>query len=799
MNDLLRELRFAARSLRKSPGFTALAVLTLVLGIGANVAIFTILDTVLLRPPPYFDPGRLVEIDDIYQGRRSGVGQDEFREWVAKASLFEGLALVEADEVILRAAGHIDAERIVGNRVSDGFFSVLGAKPLYGRSFLAGEDLPGRANVIVLSHALWRRRFGSDPHVIGTTVTLGETPYTVVGVMPSSFYWMQSKRAEYWRPLGYRSSGRRQHQYDALARLRPGVSLAAAQAQMDVLARSAEERYAAAKGWRIRVLPLGHAASAEARTPLLALTSAVALVLLIACANLASLMTVRSVSRAKEIAVRTALGATRGRLLRQFLVESALLASIGGALGVLLANWMLRTLVVLLTPGISLPPLLALDVRALGFAVVVTALTTMLFGLLPIRRTIRLDLMRIFKASGGGTTIGTTQRRFLDNLVVGEVALATVLLIAASLLVTSLAALFSRDLGFRPEQVLTFEVQLPVTRYDRARQVAFFQNVIERLNSLPGIEEAAATDSLPMSGIYSGTDFQIEGSQAPAEWRQQSAQSSFVTPGYFRTMGIGLLRGRAFAASERAPVVVISETLARRHWPNEDPVGRRIRYGGGADWFTVVGVASDTRYGGPTHEPNPTIYLPDALTTRLPGPSWMFVVVRLGPIADPVLPAIRAVVRQLDPLIAVTRVATMDDLSGRSVAVERSLATLLTTFAVFAVALAAIGLYGVIAYSVQQRTREIGVRLALGAEATQVRNMVLWQGGRAALLGIAIGTTLAFGLTHFISSYLFAVTARDPLIFSIAPVLLMAVALIGVWLPARRAAHIDPAITLRAE
>ncbi len=789
------DTRYALRTLLGSPRFAGVAILMLAIGIGANVAIFTLVDSVLMRALPYRDPGRLVDIDDIYQGRPSGVGQEEFLDWVAQADLFEGLALTDFDATLIRPPGQGDAERIVGQRVSDGFFTVLGARPLHGRAFLPGEDLPGRANVVVLSHALWRRAFGGDPKIVGASITLGDTPHEVVGVMPASFFWVYSMGAAYWRPLGYGSSGRSQHQYAAVGRLKPGVSLEAAQTQMDVLARRGEERYPDAKGWSIRVKPLGHFARAEARTPVLALASAVGLVLLIACANVATLMTVRMVSRSKELAMRAALGATRGRLVRQLLVESALLASMGGGLGVILAVWMLGSVVALLGAGLGLPPSVSLDGRALGFSVALTALTTVLFGLVPAWRTTRLDLVRAFKSSGAGATIDATQQRFLKRVVVAEVALATVLLIAAALLTTSLAQLLSRDLGFSREQILTFHLQPRAAGGAAQRRSGFFDELIERLNVLPGVEAAAATGSLPMSGQYSGSGFEIEGRPSPAEWRRQSAQYCLVTPGYFETMRIGVLRGRGFARGEPTPVVAISDGLARLHWSGEDPVGRRIRGRGSDTWVTIVGVVSDTRYGGPTREPNPTIYVPHGSAAI----SSMFVAVRLEPGMDSLFPTIRGVIREMDSSAVVTRVAMMDELAVRSVAVQRLFAVLLAAFAAFAVALAVTGIYGVIASSVQQRKQEMGIRLALGAEMAQVRNMVLWQGVRASLLGVGIGIALALGLTRFIASYLFGVTARDPLVFTLTPLLVGAMALVSVWLPARRASRVDPAVALRAE
>ena len=792
VGSLLQDLHFAARTFGKAPAFASVAVLTLALGIGGNVAIFTLVDAALLRPLPYPQSDRLVEMDDVYQGRPNGVGQSEFKDWTANAPAFERMALVEFDEAIMPATLHTDAERFIGNRVTDGFFDTLGARALYGRTFLPGEDLPGRAGVIVLSHALWMRQFGGDQRVVGTTITLGETPHLVVGVMPPSFFWVESRSAEFWRPLGYVSSGRTQHQYTAVGRLRPDVPLGTAQAQMDTLARQAEQHYADAKGWSIRVTPLGQEERAAARTPLLLLGVSVGLVLLIACANVASLMAVRTSSRSHEIAIRSALGATRARLVRQLLVESGLLSSVGAVLGLLVGYWVLETLPALLSAGMILPRGIGLALRSVVFCAALAALTTGIFGLVAARRAFGADAAGVIKAGSGGTG-GAIHRRFLGNMVVTEVALATVLLVAASLLIVSLGRLVSRDLGFRTDRVLTFSLRLPAARYTQPQQAAFLRDLLERVAAMPGVEGAAATTALPMSGVYSGSGYEIEGQPAPAEWRQQSAQSATVTAGYFDAMQMRVLRGRGFTTDEQSTAVAISESLARRHWPNEDPIGRRIRYRRSNVWLPIVAVVSDTRYGGPAREPNPTIYHP------MTASSGMFVVVRLGKISTPVLPSIRAAIREMDSSLPVTRVATMDDLIGRSVGLQRLLAWLLGVFAALAAGLAALGTYGVVAYSVQRRTREMGIRLALGADIPRLRNMVLWEGCRLAGAGLVIGVVSALGVTRFISSYLFGVAPRDPVVFTLIPLALGAVALASVWLPARRATRVDPIVALRVE
>ena len=797
MDSLIQDVRYALRSIVRRPVFALLVVLTLALGTGVNIGMFTLLDVLLLRPLPYPEPGRLVALSDVYQGRPSGVGQEESEDWGRGASAFDGLALSENGDGVFAGDGTAEAAHVAGTRVTAGFFQVLGVRPLLGRGFLPGEDRPGHADVVVLGYGLWQRRFGGSLAVVGQSVQIGDGSYAIVGVMPRSFFWIGERAAEFWRPLGYRSSGRLQHQYDAVARLKPGLGLGAAQAQLDVLTRRAAAQYPEAGGWSTVVQPLGHDEAEAVRLPLLVLVMAAGLVLLIACANVASLVLVRTTARTRELAVRAALGAGRVRLVRQILVESGVLAAAGTALGVLAAYWLLGALAAVVPPDIGLPAPSAIDLRVLAFAVAVAALATVLVGLVPARRASEVSVVGELRAAGPAGWAGARQRGLLGRAVVLQVALAAVLLVASGLLLTSLRHLLLQDMGFRRDHLLTLELQLPASRYDDAASGAFFRDFIARLGAVPDVTSAAASTCLPMSGYYSGNGFEIEGRETPVEWRQQSAQSCVFTPGYFTTLGMRLVRGRDPSADQAsdAPVVVVSEELARRFWPNGDPVGRRIRFRGAQPWRTIAGVVSDWRYGGPTSRSGPTIFGLYG-SGRLP---WMFVVLRVRGQPGMAVGAVRRVLREIDPGLPLSRIAPMDDLLAGALTTQRLVTGLLTGFGLLAGLLAALGLYGVLAQSVALRTREIGVRVTLGATRAEVVRMVLGRGLLLAGAGTALGLAAAAASTRALRSLLYGVGALDPFAFAAVAVLLGAVALLASWLPARRAARVDPVVALRYE
>jgi len=796
--DAIRlDLSFALRQLRLNAGFSSAVVLTLALGAGANIAIFSLVDALLLRPLPYADPDRLVSLADLYEGRASGAGQAEFRDWVETATSFEGLALSEYDAAVIPGDGRLDAERVVGSRVTAGFFEVLGARPLLGRTFVPGEDQPGRAGVMVLGHRLWQRRFGGDPGIVGRTVRLDDGIHTVVGVMPASFYWIESKNAEFWRPIGYVSSGRMQHQYGVVGRLRPGVSMDAAQSEMSAIARRAEAAYPNAKGWTVVVSPLGADEAAAARTPLLVLAGAVGLVLLIACANVANLLVARVATRSREMAVRAALGAGRARLARQLLVETGVLAALGCAIGTVVAYWLLPLLVARVPPAITPPVPVGIDARALGFALVLLILTTLVVGLAPVRRLSRPDVFQVLKPAHTMSP-GRSDRRLLGRAVVLEVALAAVLLVSAGLLGTSLAALVRRDLGFRPDDVSTAEVRLPRGAYEGVARAAFVDALLERVATMPGVALVGGTSALPASGYYSGLGFDIEGRPSPAEWRTQSAQLCSVTPGYFRTMGIPLVAGRDLTADDRegAPrVAIVSEGLARRFWPAGDAVGSRIAFRGSTTPLTIVGVVGDTRYGGPARQPNATLYRPYAQAPT----SELFLAARLTASAASIAPAVRRTLRETDPSVSLVRVGSLADLVSGTLTLERIVTTIVVAFSLLALALAAVGLYGVVAQSVTRRTQEIGVRMALGATRGQVLRMVLGEGLAMTGVGLVLGLALAAAATRSLEALLYGVSATDVRVFLAVAAALGLAALAASYVPARRAVSIDPIAALRAE
>ena len=796
MRDLSMDIRYGARTLAKRPVLTATVIAVLALGIGPNVAIFTFLDTLLLRPLPYADPDRLVELTDVYEGQSSGVGQSEYRDWSRNASVFEGLALSELNDAVVSGDSQVVTDRIQGARVTAGFFDVLGAAPLLGRTFLPDEDLPGRAEIIVLGHGLWQRRFGGRPDIVGETLWLDHDPHTVVGVMPADFFWVGSRDVEFFRPLGYLSSGRGQHQYAAVGRLKPGVSLVAARSQMEILARRAEEQYPEAKGWSVLVQPLGAAEAQKSRPPLLVLAVAVGLVQLLACANIGGLMLVRVMSRSSEIAVRTALGARPTRLARELLVECGLLGVAGAGPGLLLAPWLLLTVAMSVPPSMGLPSEIAIDGRGLAFSLLLLIVTTFLFALAPAQWTLSRNSVHGLKTGGAPAP----RRGFLGGVIVVEVGLATTLLVAAGLLIMSLNWLFSEDLGFRHENLLTMEVSPPEARLPPAQRVEFYGSLLDLLGELPGVESAAATSALPMSSVHSGTGFEIEGRPTPDEWRLQSSQWCVVTPGYFRTMGIPLLQGRDVLPSDSAAgegVAVISESMARLHWPADDPVGQRIRTSSSEPWLRIVGVVSDTRYGGPTLQANPTMYVPYEQAAS----SWpweMFVAVRFETMPEPVIASMRRALPRLHAEMPLTRLVLMDELIADTLVAERAVTSALVGFALLAVVLSAVGLYGVVAQSVALRTRELGLRLALGATHQQLLRMVLRRALVLTGAGAAWGMLLAFATTRGLETLLYGVDPLDLRIFAAVPLLLVIVALLASYFPARRAASIDPVAALRA-
>jgi putative ABC transport system permease protein len=800
---MFSDFRYAFRSLAARPGFTVTAILMLALGIGANTSIFSVLDATLLRPLPFAEPDRLVGVQESYEGHARGDGVAAFLDWRQQNTVFEDVALTEFDAIALtgdKPIGSDAPERIIGASVTTAFFPLLGIQPVLGRVFLADEDYPGHDNQIVLSHGFWQRRFGSRPDVIGQSLTVHGRPYTVIGVMPPAFRWSSGAPSEYWVPLPYdrQASSRTQHQYGAIARLKRGASIATAQAQLSAIAQRLERQFPATnKGWGVTVAPLNEQFVADARPALLLLSAAVGFVLLIACANVANLMLARAAGRAREIAIRGALGASRRQIIRLVLAESILLSLAAGALGLILALWGVDTLSVRLSAYVDLLRPIQIDGRALAFTLAVSVATGILFGLAPALRSSKDGVNEALKSAGPSAGMSPARGRFLKTITVCEIALAVVLVISGGLLIKSFAGLFAVNLGFRTENLLTMQVGLPWPQY-RAEEprMAFYQDLLKRIGSLPEVESAGAVDMLPMSGNYSGGPFTIEGRAAPDTWKKMSAQYLTATPTYFRAVGIPLRRGRLFTGQDvpgSPAVILINDAMARRFWPNEDPIGQRIRRSKRV--LTIVGIVGDVRHNGPDKETEPQVYFPHAQQPS----GTMYLAVRTAAEPLKLAAAVRAEIRGMEREALVTRVQTMDRSLSDWVAGPRVLTVLLGSFAAFALLLAALGLYGVVAYSVSQRTHELGVRIALGAGRRDVLRLVLGQALVLALAGITIGMAGAFAATRLLSSLLYRVAARDPAIFVAVPVLLALAALVAGYVPARRAAAIEPLAALRCE
>ena len=817
MIPIPQDLRLAARSLRRNPGFALVAVVTLALGIGANTAIFGVLNGVLLRPLPYATPDRLVKVWNHWEGSPEGnLSPPEFFDYRERLGSFSHLGAYTTGPANL--TGGDAPERLNAGFLSAGVFPTLGIAPLHGRVFVAEEDVPGVEPPVVLGHGLWVRRFGGDPSIVGRTITLGGNARTVVGVMPPEFRLPEELRGEettdLFLPLGIDRTtvpNRGSHFLRGVARLRPGVSVEQAAAELAAVARQlvAEfpDDYSAEMRFGAGAEPLAEHVLGDVRPLLLILLGAVGLVLLIASVNVASLMLIRADARQREMAVRTALGAGRGRIVRQLLVESGLLAMLGGAGGVLLAVWATEALVRLNPPGLPRPDAIGVDARVLGFALGVSLLTALIFGLVPALHASRAELGSTLRESARTATAGAARQRLRTLLVAGEVALAVVLLVGAGLLVRSFVALRQVDPGFRTEGVLTLRMSLPSSRYPAERVPEFYREFLQRVSALPGVTAAGAVSNLPLASGLGDLNFEIEGRPVGADESSPRADWQTVTPGYFLAMGMQLLRGRGVLPSddERAPgAVVINESLARQYWADEDPIGKRFELGAGAGpgWVTIVGVVRDLRHESLTEPPRPEMYIPHAQFRGWDsGAPVRAMTLAIGNGANPVAlaPAIREELRRMDPELPVADVRSMEEVRSESVALPRFVMLLLTLFSAVALVLAAIGVFGMMAYSVAQRTREIGIRIALGASAGEVARMVVRRGMAISLAGVALGLVGAVATSRLLSGMLFGVDATDPATFASIPLLLLATALLASYLPARRATRGDPVEALRRD
>jgi putative ABC transport system permease protein len=811
MYILLQDLRFGVRMLLKNPGFTTIAVLTLALGIGANTAIFSVVNAVLLRPLPFKDPAALTTLwsTDVRQsGRQSSISYPDFVDWRAQSQSFERMAVFRTRSFTL--TGDSEPARLIGSVVSADIFSLLGIAPLAGRGFLAEEEQPG-AHVTVLSYDLWRRRYNSDPQIVGRNITLDNLNYSVVGIMPDGFQFpLEAETVELWTTIAddavategpAMTSQRGLRFLQAIARLKPEVTLAQAQSEMELIAQRLERQYPDDNTHQgIGMRPAHEQLVGDVRRPLLLLSGAVGFVLMIACANVANLLLARATARRREIAIRSALGASRRRVIRQLLLESIVLALVSGACGLLLAQWGADMLVALSPENIPRLHNVSLDGYVLGFALLVSLLTGVCFGLAPALHASRTDLTEALKEGGRE---GTRRNRTRSVLVIAEVALALMLMTGAGLLLGSFWRLSQVNLGFDPGHVLTFRVNLPENKYSGQQAVDFFARLQARLQNLPGVNGAGVTFKLPFGSSNIRTELEIEG-RPVASGDHPQIDCQVILPDYFHTMGIKLIKGRDFTARDdlkARPVAIINETLARRFFPNEDPIGKRIRPDvaggpGSVPMREIVGVVSDVRYRNLTEDVPYEVYLP---YPQLAITSAMRLALRTG--ADPhtLIGAARAEVQALDKELPVYEIKTLDQYVGGILAYPRFYTLILLIFAGVALLLTAIGLYGTISYSVSQRTHEIGIRMALGAQTYDVLRLVVKQGLALALIGVALGSGGSLLLTRVIKTLLFGVRSTDPLIFAAVVFLLITVALLACWIPARRATKVDPMTALRVE
>jgi len=798
------DVRYAARMLRKNPGFTAIVVITLALGIGVNTAIFSLVDGILLRPLPFEQPDRLVRL--VQSQRQIGLeswnlSQATFTSLRDNTHSLEVVAAYSTSGANLTGDG--DPERVSIGTVSADFFKVLGLQPALGRTFRAGEDTPGNNGVCVISFGFWQRRFAGDPNIIGNSLNLSSTPIEVVGVMPAGFSFPRPE-IEIWIPLALNPTRTAPYFLKAIARLAPGVSPSEAETETTGVlwnyARqhpdTSENRVPLDQGSALKtiVTPLKEVMVGSTQKPLLILLCAVGLVLLIACANVANLLLARATSRVREIAVRFALGATPSRVARQLLTESLVLALIGGAGGVMLAWLGVRMLGRMPTDGIPRIEAVTVDGRVLAFTAGLAVLTGLLFGLMPALRAYRMGMVAAMHEGGRG---GTASRRSNSALVAAQFALSFVLLIGAGLLLKSFQRLQSVELGFNPEKLLTMVVSLPSRKYSKPEQsIQFCDSLIDRLRSLPGVRAAGLTTNIPFVGDDNTDNFIVEGRDPGGEGVQ--VQLLAMTPGHLQAMGIPLLRGRDFLETDKSdsqPVAIVDETLARMYWADGDALGKRVETTGDMQWMTIVGVVGGIKQDGFAEKLQPHIYAPLAQSPTLVAK----LVVRTEGAPNPTIAAIRSAVSGLDPDIPVYSIRSMNDVMARTLNSQRLTNLLLTSFSVLALVLAAVGIYGTMSLYVGSRKNEFGIRLALGAQPRVLLRLVLREGMLLIAAGIGIGVGGALLLTRAMTSLLFEVSPTDPVVFTGVPLLLVFVALAACFVPARRASRVDPMVALRCE
>ncbi len=810
METLFQDLRYGVRTLLKNPGFTAIAVIALALGIGANTVIFSVVDSVLLRPLPFKDSDRLVMLWETnlqqsdQQGRNAqATGIANFTDWSSQNQVFEEMAAYF--NWTYNLTGVDEPERLEAAVVTGSFFDVLKAQSSLGRRIVPDDDQPGKDNVVVLSHGIWQRRFGAETAIIGKTITLNRNSYTVIGVMPRDFEF-PDRKAELWVPAGFNPSQKQDRAgkfLKVIARLKPGAQVEAARAEMGAIASQLEQQYPDTNGgWGVDLTPLQENETGSARPALLLLLGAVGFVLLIACANVSNLLLARAAARRKEMAIRAALGASRLRLISQMLTESALLALLGAGAGMLLAVWGIDLLVSLNPGEIARLSEARIDGRALGFTLMLSILTTLIFGLVPALSASKPDLQRAIKETGQ-TSAGNSGLKLHNILVVSEVAVTLVLLVGAGLMIRSFLRLHEVNPGFNTENMLTMRIWLPASKYgSNQQQSAFFQEVTERIENVAGIRSVGAIQDIPLRANRMGFKFEIEGRAPTLDVEEPDAAYRAITPEYFRTMSIPLLDGREFTAQDgpnAPPVIIINRSMARQFFPGENPLGKRLRFGQqDAPWYGIIGIAEDVKHMGLDAEEGAAIYQPYA-QKQFEFLRWMTLVMRTDAEPLSLTSAIRSQVQAVDRDQPVYEIATLRQLLSTSVAKPRFYTALMGAFALLALTLAAVGTYGVLSFSVNQRRREIGIRLALGAQAGDIFKLVVVRGLRLALVGVAIGVCGALLLTRLMSSLLFDISATDPATFIVISLALVGVALGASFVPARRAMKVDPMVALRYE
>lgn len=811
MDSLFKDIRYGVRSLLKRPGFAAIAVITLALGIGANTAIFSVVNTLLLRPLPFKEPDKLVQVweANYKRGRNEmPVSYPNFADWRDQNQVFEQIAAYSDTTFNLTDTG--EPERIQGEIVSPAIFPLLGIKPVLGRVLLPEEDHPNKVFSVVMTEGLWRRRFNSDQQIIGRTIKLDSENFTVVGVIPNvtDLFELQSD-TELWVSVSqsFGFDNRYGHYLDVVARLKPGVTREQAQANMDTIAAALAAQYPSSNvDHAVRLVPLQQQIVGDFRLAALVLLGAVLFVLLIASANVANMLLARAASRKREVAIRTALGAGRWRIIRQLLTESLLLSALGGAVGLLLALWGVYLLVAFGPADLPRAREVAVDGRVLGFTFAVSLLTGIIFGFVPALQASRPDLNETLKESGRSTTGSAGHRRVRSLLVVSEIALSLMLLVGAGLLMRSFVKLQAVNPGFNPNNVLTMKISLSGPNYQKgAPIIAFHDQLVAKIKALPGVQSVATRSHVPIAADdgYANLSFAIEG-RLPDAANRLTAFYNAVSPDYFRTMEIPVLKGRPFEARDdqkAQSVIIINETLARRYFSGEDPIGRRMTLNDEdpkeEDWATIVGIVRDTkpRAVDLTASPVAEMYMPFAQQPQ----SSTALMIRTTNNPESIAAAVRHEVQTLDKTQLVHSVRTMDRVMSEAVATPRFRTSLLGVFAVVALILAMVGIYGVMSYAVTQRTHEIGIRMALGARAADVLKLLVRNGMWPVLLGVMLGLAGAVGLTRLMVSFLFGVTPTDALTLATVSISLILVALIACCIPARRATKVDPLVALRYE